>query len=458
MPVMKGFWGRPAWVLLPLAAVLIFAQFGFPPILGLANNGDFPKLLGRHSLGPVESEDTGTFAYVIQHYEINPKYFWESLHVSSERIPLAVAVQLFRWSGQQVFDIRIMGAIHAALLLTAFAVFFYRLRGERPLVQWMTGSLAVWIFTDIAYVSYLNSFYMDASAIVFLLILVALLAKAETQVAWVAATVAACLFVTAKSPHTPVALALAGYLAYSLWKRHRWLAIALPTALLVCAGIYGGMVPRYWKATAMFDVVFFHLLTHTDNVDATLAELNLDSSYAKYRGFTAYQPESPTPDDAWLERFYSHCSHSTLIRYYLRRPGLILTSFHHALTREAFQIRQLNLGNYTKSSGYPPAKNANSFNSWSAFRIRLYRLWPYHLVVWFFVFAFLYRKPLAVLLLAIAAIEFCMAALLGALETHRHLLIFHLVTDVTVLLAGFELTRRAARRLEQNSGLSTFNS
>lgn len=445
MPSMKRFLDRPAWALLPLAAVLILAQFGFQPILGLANNGDFPKLLGRHSLGPVESEDTGTFAYVIQHYESNPKYFWESLHVSSERVPLALAVELFRWSGEQVFDIRIMGAIHATLLLTAFAVFFYRMRGEPPLVQWVTGLLAVWIFTDIAYVSYLNSFYMDTSAIVFLLILVALLAGAKTPLAWVAATAAACMFVTAKSPHTPVALALAVFLAYSLWKSHRWLAVTLSTGLLVCAGIYGSMVPRYWKATAMFDVVFFHLLTHTDNVDATLAELNLDSSYAKYRGFTAYQSESPTPDEAWLERFYSRCSHSTLIRYYLRRPGLILTSFQHALTREAFQIRQLNLGNYTKASGYPPAKNADSFNSWSAFRIRLYQLWPYHIIVWFFIFALLYRKPLGVLLLAIAVIEFCVAALLGALETHRHLLIFHLVTDITVLLTGFELIRRAVR-------------
>ena len=43
-------WHEPA--LLAICAAILAAQLFVPPFIGLADNGDFPKITGRLSLGP----------------------------------------------------------------------------------------------------------------------------------------------------------------------------------------------------------------------------------------------------------------------------------------------------------------------------------------------------------------------------------------------------------------------
>lgn len=441
---MLRFW--PEAILLLLAVVILCAQCFAPPILGLANNGDFPKLIGRYSLWPVPAERGGDFFYVVKHYQVDPQFHWDSGHFSSELLPVQLAFQIHRLFGLSNFDIRLIGVIHATLFLIAFSLFCYRMHTETPALRLIVGLAAIWIFTDIAYVSYFNAFYMDSGAIVFLLILIGLLINAKSPKGWIIATAVVCLFLTVKSQHTPTLIALIGFGLFHLWRSQRKLAMTLAVILTVCAGLFSSLVLREWKATALFNVVFFHLLPKAPDPAVALLELNLDSSYAQYRGMHAFVPESPTQNNDWLLRFYDRCNHGTLMRYYLRHPSFVLASLHEDLVSEAWQIRQGNLGNYTRASGQPPATLARSFDTWSNLRSALFVWWPYHAVIWLLGFAILWRTPLGWMLVTMAAIEFGLASLLDALETHRHLLLFHLLTDITILMAIFGLAKRVQTR------------
>jgi len=69
----------------------------------------------------------------------------------------------------ELFNIRWLGAVHAAIFL---AVIFGFLAILRRLTFWkavLVASAAVWIFTDVLYVAYFNSFYTDTAALLGLL-------------------------------------------------------------------------------------------------------------------------------------------------------------------------------------------------------------------------------------------------------------------------------------------------
>ncbi len=114
------------------------------------------------------------------------------------------------------------------------------------------------------------------------------------------------------------------------------------------------------------------------------------------------------------------------------------------LQLEAFQIRPPALGNFRREDGFPPGTLAHRFNSWSRLRTGIYIRWWWHLAVWYVVFLSLSTRlarrsrsagvAVGVALMAIA--EFATASLADGAETYRHLLLFHLLTHVTILIAA----------------------
>src|SRR5258708_35898312 len=108
---------RPTpFVLLLAAGVLAWLLF-LPPVIGLANNGDFGKLVGSHNLWvPNELE----FAYAVDHYEIRADKHWDSDFLSSESLFVCAALALNR--NPSSFDMRWLGLCYSPVLLSALAV------------------------------------------------------------------------------------------------------------------------------------------------------------------------------------------------------------------------------------------------------------------------------------------------------------------------------------------------
>jgi hypothetical protein len=139
----------------------------------MADNGDFAKIARRFSLIPVDSEDR--YKYFSADYILSRESYWSSEFRSSEEWPAALAFLLSGTTKDgDVFNIRWLGSLHALILAAAFALALLATRG---LALWASIGVRIvilWIFSDVLYVSYLNSFYSDTAALLGLLGSVAL--------------------------------------------------------------------------------------------------------------------------------------------------------------------------------------------------------------------------------------------------------------------------------------------
>src|SRR5690242_12728009 len=140
---------RPFQVGWTVAAALVLTwQLMLPPVVGVANNGDFGKVIGYFGMGaPREHE----YEFADSKYTFDSAYRFAPGLYSSELLlmPPALALNaLLSKDGR--FDLRAIGFIHSALFLIAFALFLSLLACLRGWRRW-TAAAALLIFSDVAY-------------------------------------------------------------------------------------------------------------------------------------------------------------------------------------------------------------------------------------------------------------------------------------------------------------------
>jgi hypothetical protein len=445
----------PAWLegfFLLLCAPLLTWQLILPGFIGMANNGDFPKVAGLLCLAGADHE-TEKFLYFQPDYVRGPAYCYNPHIPSSEIAPAWLASAL---GNQAHFDIRRLGALHA-LMFTG--VYYLLLRLLRPLnlaARIVLPLAALWIFADVGFAAHLNTFYSDVPAMLgglAAIFLAVLLARSEKIGAGLFGLfgVAALFFVTSKAQH---GLFGAIPLAAAIW--FGWRSGSPRGRLvagLVAVGLAGGMTwvigstPGWYTAQSRFNLIFFKIAYRSKTPAQDVRELGLDEGDARYAGMHVFLPGNPMFDQKWRDRFYARTSYGKVVAFYLRHPGRAAGILLSDLRTEAPQRRLY--GNFPKSYGLPPGAQTNRFSSWSWLRTWLFHLWPGQIVVWYALLAVLapwlairgksrFRSAVLWTMWAVAvagAGEFCLASLADGGETARHLWMFHVFTDVTIFLA-----------------------
>jgi hypothetical protein len=441
-------------VLMLLCAAICAVQLVIPPYIGIANNGDWGKVYARFACGLADG-GAGNFIFFVPDFEFGPQYYWSSAVLSSEILMAAGPILLVKAAGGHVFNIRWLGALHATLFVAAYYMLLLYLRRYGPRVQVGVGMLALWIFGDVAYISYFNSFYSDTAAMLGLLLmmLVALSLAADPEPGrgkiWLFGA-AAALFVTSKPQHgiwgfLPALFALA--IAWRV-RTLRTAGIAVCAVLLIAeAAVFWASPPEY-QADPLFSLIFCKILPASPAPLQALRDLGLRDTDARYIGLDAYSAHSPFADPQWKAAFARRTSYRRVFAYWVRHPGEAIAVLRYDLAVNAPMIRAPNLSNFRREDGHPPGAHTRRFASWSDLRAWLYVHWPYHIVVWYLCLAagaaFVWRRnPTARLSVAlclglalIAVLEFVFASLTDAIETHRHLLLFHLMTDLTICFAA----------------------
>jgi hypothetical protein len=450
-----------------LFSCLVFWELFLPPVIGSADNGDFAKVAGRYCIGV---NDYGAFAhkYFQPAFVSDRVHCWDSGIPTSEFVPASVAVTLgLWWSGGKSFDLRWLGALHGILLTASF---WLLMRAARPLGFWPRaafGFASVWILADPAYVSYMSSFYGDTVALIGLVVL-------ASSAAWLAqcpasllplflSGVGAVMFVTSKSQHALWGFLLAAA-AFSFARRRspvttRRMAAGAGIALLLASAYMLGATSQDYRLLPRFNVVFSRIVKDAPRPMEALAELGLEPGDAKYVGMHAFMPGNPTQDMAWRQRFIARTGWLQVLRYYLRHPLQTAKILRSNLGFEACYLRTV--PNYRREDGFPPESVATGPLLWTTLRGALLKLWPWHVVVWLggvglCSVAVIARRAAGVAtrlawiglgLVGLAVLEYSAACLADAAETFRHLLIFHQLTDLTVLFAlGCILAMRSAGR------------
>ncbi len=445
-------------LLIALFAAILCFQLFVPPSLGMADNGDYARLIGRFSLGPWHPDTPGAYAYLTTAWIYDRPYFWVSDNFSSELLPISGAVLIGWLFNSYHFDVRVLGALHALLWTGCFGAFLLMLRRIEGAGRWAIAIAALFFFTDANYVAFFNSFYMDAAAFLFLawsvVLWLTLVTAPKSPSLWLflAFACASALCTMSKSQHVPVCLplfALGLLAAFSFPRRNRKLG-AVALALLIPLGAWAeyASMPPTDSQMPQYAIVFRKILERSHTQASDLVELGLGPEYAPYVGHDRPSLSDANADQAWWNEYLRRTGRGRVLLFHLRHPWRTASMLYWDLKFRAPDRRMQILGKYERDSGYPPQAQAVSFGWWTALRSALFRLAPWHILVWFAaVIAVSARLAVrergtvarvAILSLALsvmALMEFAVSSLSDAGETERHLFLFHVLTDFTILCA-----------------------
>lgn len=482
----------PRRILITLLAILLFAlayQVLADPVVGLADSWDYYRIMGQFGLSHLPETSQPYFAYLQLKYRIDPADAWKQTFIASELVFPWLAVGLNKLlSKDGLFDLRVMGFVHAAFYALALGLLLGWLRRLGRWLLLVLGGLAVLIFSDVGYVQYLNSFYSEPACLVFLFLTLFTALRLADGAA--SRTLRVCkqhrglmlvllgLFslglLLAKPQNSILWLALAPLVLRLGWSarppgslRQRWLAVAL-ALLIAAAGLFqmlAGSTENFRRAN-LFHSVFQGALTGSADPAADLAELGVANpqNFARYAGKSYY--DQPVDEMAEFDTdFYARTGFEQVALFYLRHPDRLAEVASRA-SQQANLLRVPGHANFARSSGLPPTSQSSAFALWSRFKEKLPSSTRY--LALFFALNLLaaaglrwrlgrMHHPLARLpeihlaLLGMAALQLGISLLGDGLrDLVKHLLLFNALNDLSLLfMAGYALAgiQSIARRI-----------
>jgi len=355
--------------------MLISWQMFVPPIIGLADQGDFVRILGPLGYAPKPKGPDHKYFYLTRKFVWDPGYReprWEQ--ITSEFIPASVAIGLNRTvSSQWSIDLTSFGIVHAVLFVTGVYRLLRVLRhfGSHR-IAWAGLLLVV---TDVGYVEYWNSLYTEPASFIWLIFLAAEsvdLCLNEQPTAWQTSrwSILAILLVTAKTQNAALSLPLAAYAALLAWRaegtRNKIIKI-ISAASIVTSGLvmYGYLLPAP-RLVGVYNMIFMAILPESRDPASDLESFGLSPRYARYSGTVAWSPGTGIADAELVNSVQARVNTFSIIKFYLVRPGRMWTHIHLVLT-SALSLRPECCGNFEVGSGKSPGAKSYGVALWSYF-------------------------------------------------------------------------------------------
>jgi hypothetical protein len=315
---------RAEAAILCIVLLLVSAQLLWPPMIGLANNGDFGRIIKWGALNYVEDgRDDIYFNWVIREYKFiaNPATTNGSW-LSSEVIFVKVAAAIGYWFvSDELFDLRILGLLHIFAFLLSFWILMrgFATTGADTQVCPYTdlrsatcggGGFSylffvpwfVLIFCDLNYTIYFHSFYTEPATLIFLLATVGsglYLLKQKRESIAILLLFFACgsLLVGVKTQNVIFAPAIAifGLRLFQL-DRGRRRQILTPSCVLVVALLSlaeFALTPVSLKNSSKYNAVFFGALMGSSDLRRDLMDLGVSEEYSELVGTNYHQPGLP---------------------------------------------------------------------------------------------------------------------------------------------------------------------
>ncbi|MBE3551451.1 MAG: hypothetical protein IMX06_01130 [Kyrpidia tusciae] len=372
---------RFPWVVEGAYALLVFIlATGIlltPPAIGMANNGDFERIMYQPEVGLAFNTTDPHLRY----FNWVNRYFavvggGDARYPSSLALLLQPAIAVSQWLyGRPLFDLSVLAVFYTALL--AVAAFFTLGALRRVLPSWATvfaGLVGIAVYCDVAYLAYCRSLYSEAVSFISFMLLLAFILDLLTRPVpriWglVAFGAAAVAFGTAKLQMAPLALVL-GVFAARLARLRRdrlWQVASLLCAMVVLGASTAcyALTPRAFAYTNLYHSVFDGILVNPATRVQDLQTLHLDPKLAVLAG-TSYFDRHPIDvrGREFRERFYRKIGWTQIAGFYLTHPDRFIEAMQQS-HRAALAMRPPYLGNYERSSGMPAKTLTHRFSVWS---------------------------------------------------------------------------------------------
>lgn len=442
-----------------LAAVILLFQLLAPPIVGLADNGDFWRMMpwgGLHYLS--DQYDQRYFSYINRIYILKP-FTQTGDYVSSEVLFVKIAVFLNQWFTEKgFFDIRTLGVVHAIFFLSAFLFNLRSAKRIRVFSLFTSAGLFLFFFCDVAYIAYFNSLYTEPASLIFLFFTIGFGARMIFNEKppfrdLLAFSISGILFVGAKPQNSVLGLFLAMFILRlsSAWPPLSWkrLSMFLVLPISVFSIWYYSTIPGVITREVLYNSVFWEILRKSDRPEEDLNSLGLGREFINLKGTHAYLPDSPVHDKAFGDRFFPHVSFFTILKFYLTHPDRFLPLIEHGASN-AFTMRPDYLGNFEKSSGFPYRFQSQAFTFWSDLKKEVFpgKIWFLGSLSFLIFFAItigwirartIQQKLMIegyLLLIFMAITQFFVTVIGGGeADVPKHLFLFHVIFDLSCIVA-----------------------
>lgn len=351
-----------------------------PPLIGLADNGDFERIMVPNDLNHERQRDINDyFGYFNHEYDRLQYYNDVKGNVKSTHSFLIKAAMgldhLFSNDGK--FDIRYAAAISLAVL--ALSIYWLVETVEKMVdkksLKYFLALAAVVIFGDIGYTSYFNSFFGEAAAYPFFLLSISALLRfsqdREIKKRYLFIYfISSFIFMGSKNQFSLNGILSFGLLVSILFFKIPNKKKVLPLILGVL--LFGSSILMYFVIdNTIYLINRYHMITRgimlfEPDVQAVTKEMGLNEQFALLSE-TIYFDKTPVihPEDELLqEEFYSKYNLISVTFYYLKNPDAFSKIMEFGW-KNSYTIRPEVLGNYERDSGREYGERTNFFVLWS---------------------------------------------------------------------------------------------
>lgn len=382
MNKLKSCWAELLFLI--LFGLAVFAQLFIPPHIGVADNGDFARIIDKVGIQP--GPDKHYMEYIDLTFPLEFDYNWKGYQSSELGFVLAaVGLNSLLISADQ-FHLLVLAAVHSLALMLALGLLVYALSGLVGRIRWVIYAAILIFFTDVGYIGYLSSIYSEPASLIFLvftlgaaLMILRLSSRSKVGWGWYAFFwVCGFAFIIAKPQNAAMGI-LVAFLIYRLvvvtaggsqMPKTRKLTLAALSALGILGlsflfFAYG--LPKYYRSGDLWNSIFLDILGRSPTPEEDLEILGLPPGMIIYKGTNAFS-EGVNRNE--YEVFQNSWLYFRILNFYLLKPDR-LVSLMDLSTQQAFELQQENLGNFEASSGKEPYEKSQAFAFWNHARVTI---------------------------------------------------------------------------------------
>lgn len=371
---------RPSiFAVLILILISGFALF-IPPLIGLADNGDFERIIIPNGLRHEQQWNKNDFFGYFNHKYDRLQYYnpaKENIKSSQSLIVKFAMVLDNFFTKDKKFDTRFLALI--SLVVLALSIYWFVEVVEKMVankwLKYLLALLAVIIFGDIGYTSFFNSFFGEGVAYPFYLLSISSLLKLSQDKEikkryLILFFISTCFFMGSKNQFSLNGilsfLLLATLLFFNIKNKKKVLAVCIGFFLLGFSLLMYLIIDDNIYLVNKYHMMTRGVMLFEPDVEGVSKEIGLDEQYALLVE-TIYFDSTPVidpRDKILLNNFYSRYNVLSVTLYYIKNPGAFSKIMNFAW-KNSFAIRPEVLGNYERSSGKGYGEKARFFSLWS---------------------------------------------------------------------------------------------
>lgn len=383
----KRYLNKINYPILAVTLVILIGSFTlfFKPIVGMANNGDFFRIMINNDLYYLDKDKTEEdyFKYFEKDYGISNFYNDnEKMLISTQSLlirPANFIDKLFT-GNDEVFDLRFLAAILLAVQGIATYLIIKGLTYDlkNPINKLIITLIYIFIFMDTGYIAYFNSFFGEGVNIPFFLLSLGIyiyMIKFD-KVTWynmILFSISTFIFFGANQQLAPTGILLA-LLIIGLIKFDKKRNIAI-TGILLIIGLIGTSIFLYTKIEGKFDYINRYnslnrgILLYESDPEKILEEMGINKKYSLLQGTNYFEVISQIDlkDPNLKKDYYDHFTIGKIVKYYVMHPSKIYKMAKIGFNN-AYYIRPEVLGNYEREASKQPGAKSYFFSGWSRFK------------------------------------------------------------------------------------------